>query len=152
MTIIDLNILNNTQTLEKTIKSVWQRNVFFLLWIGLFYIVAFIFSLVHRFCQIPRMVKNKLNKTNITYTRKIYNNKLLELLFCTIENNIGKIFCCLLFFIAISSCKFIYHTAKITWWFFDNVIKTTIWWGISIFATMSLSNAIKTNNEQTLQN
>ena len=96
----NIEIIDNSEKLEKTIKRIWTRNVFFMWWYAIFFITTIIRASFNRICQIPRLIHNFWYDDNRVYTRKISKYKWLEDWNILVDSNYWKLWVMFLFFFA----------------------------------------------------
>lgn len=140
-------IINTSKPFEDNIKAVWSRNVFFILWYGLIYNYFFIAALINRVIRGVKYLYKKITKKSYVYSRKVSQNRLIELHHLIVESNIWVTIWFMILFYSIGIAKLIYHIAKITAWLVKHVGVPIVLWLTAIFAIISFSGAIASKNQ-----
>lgn len=144
---INTSIINNSKQMQNTIKSIYENNnVFFILLYALIFLYLMFATIIHRICQLPRLVSNIFRKKKITYARKVSNNKFIEKHTLMLEEPLYKTFSLFMFFFLLGTGKLIMHIAKIIWWICIHIISPVFKWAVILFGIMSLSGAIADRN------
>ena len=138
----NIEIIDNSENLEKTIKRIWTRNVFFMWWYALFFVVTIIRATFNRICQIPRVFHNAYYNNNRAYTRKISQYKWLEEWNLLVDSNYWKLWVMFLFFFSISLAKTLYHLGKILFFLWKHVIKPILWMLVVLTAAKTISEGL----------
>ena len=138
----NIEIIDNSEKLEKTIKRIWTRNVFFMWWYAIFFIATIIRASFNRICQIPRLIHNFWYDDNRVYTRKISKYKWLEDWNILVDSNYWKLWVMFLFFFALALSKTLYHAGKIIFFLWKHFIKPVLWMLVVLLAAKTISEGL----------
>lgn len=139
-----IEIIDNSEKLEQSIKKVWGRNVFFMWGYALFFMATLIRASFNRICQIPRVFYNICHDEDQQkpYVRKVSQNKWWDDWNIWVDSNYWKIITMFLFFFCMALSKTTYHLWKITIFLWINVIKPIAWMLIALFAAKTISESL----------
>lgn len=138
----NIEIIDDSEKLEQTIKRIWTRNVFFMWWYALFFIATIIRATFNRICQIPRLVHNLYYKDHRAYTRKISKYQWLENWNILVDSNYWKLWIMFLFFFTMALSKTLYHLGKILFFLWKHIIKPLLWMFVVLTAARTISEGL----------
>lgn len=138
----NIEIIDNSEKLENTIRRIWTRNVFFM-WCYAFYFAATIIrATFNRICQIPRLIHNFYYKDHRAYTRKVSKYKWLEDWNVIVDSNYWKTWTLFLFFLSMAVSKTLYHFGKVLFFLWKHVIKPILWMFVVLCAARTISDGL----------
>ena len=138
----NIEIIDNSEKLEQTIKRIWTRNVFFMWGYAVFFITTIIRASFNRICQIPRVIHNFYYKDNRAYIRKISQHKWIENWNILVDSNYWKLWVMFLFFFSMGLSKTVYHIWKILFFLWQHIIKPLLWMFVTLTAAKTISEGI----------
>lgn len=138
----NMKVIDNSEQLEKSIKKVWSRNVFFMWWYALYFATTVIRASFNRICQIPRVMHNICYNDNKPYVRKISKHKWLEDWNTWVDANYWNVVVMFLFFFCMAVSKTLYHLGKIAFFLWLHIIKPILWMLVALFAAKSISQSL----------
>ena len=138
----NIEVIDNSENLEKTIRRIWTRNVFFMWGYSFFFLFTIIRASFNRICQIPRLIHNDYYGDNRPYVRKVSQYKWLENWNIWVDSNYWKIWTMFLFFFTIAFCKTMYHIGKIFFFLWKHFIKPILWMLVVLLAAKTVSEGL----------
>lgn len=138
----NIEIIDNSEKLEQTIKRIWTRNVFFMWAYSVFFFLTIIRASFNRICQIPRLIHNICYKDNKPYSRKVSQYQWVENWNIWVDSNYWKILTMFLFFFIIALSKTLYHIGKILFFLWKHIIKPLLWMLVVLMAAKTVSEGL----------
>lgn len=142
----NIEIIDNSEKLEKTIKRIWTRNVFFMWWYAVFFTATIIRASFNRIFQIPRLIHNFWYDDSRVYTRKISKYKWLEDWNILVDSNYWNLWIMFLFFFIIALSKTLYHMGKILFFLWKHIFKPLLWMLVVLMAAKTISDGLGGKN------
>lgn len=142
----NIEIIDDSEKLEQTIKRIWTRNVFFMWWYALIFLATVIRASFNRVCQIPRLIHNLYYKDHRPYIRKVSKYQWIENWNILVDSNYWKLLVMFLFFFTIALSKTLYHLGKILFFLWKHVIKPILWMLVVLSVAKTISDGLSSKN------